>query len=779
MGHEKMSNKTIIEALRDSLLAAARYNQDDVVRPAAILWNDADRQWQPVIPLLQALMPELFILGEYQPERKTGPAIWLRCVIDRTLPEVELPAEAAPVIYMPGVSRQTLRAVHECPEELKPLVAMQYRGVCWTQKNGKDWSVEAFLVSRDGGLGLDLAKDASSRAALVTALPELIAKPVAQMQGRHLEAEDFEKLIIEDPVKDLLTWLNKPAEVREQWPAAKWKTFRSRCKKEYKFDPEKDGELVAGERLGRKYEGWEPVWNRLAEAPALYNGVTDVLRKSRPIDLGMWDDKSTWPQDNESGEEQLRAALLQLDGLPADRARETILELEKTHGERREWIWARLGKAPLARALTHLSTVARQTEQSLGGTSLAAMADLYISEGWHIDDAVLSAMAEAVTGADSQAVQVGLRSCYLPWLEKSALHLQQLIEKEPLPDHQAIEKLLPAKGCVVVFADGLRWDTACRLLEKIHSQGWTAQMSSRWAAVPTVTATAKPAVSPVAGKLSGNTVDDTFLPTITKTGKRLSVDRFRKLLAESKIPYLTVEETGDPTGMAWTEQGELDRLGHSLQGKLASRVNEQLDLLLERLQGLVAAGWKMIHVITDHGWLLVPGGLPTVALPKYLTESRWARCAAIKEGAKVDCPVVPWHWNPHHYVAVGPGAACFGKGNEYAHGGVSLQGCLVPFIVIHGGDMAGARLAAFTEVKWTGLRCRVKVENGDPTLTVDIRLKVNEPDPAKVQGKNLGKEGDASLFVIDDSLEGSPAVVVLVDAADTVIAKQATIIGGE
>jgi hypothetical protein len=774
-----MSNKTIIEALRDSLVASGRYNPDDVIRPAAILWNDADRQWQPVISQLQELMTELFILGEYQPEKKTGPAIWLRCVIDRTLSEVAVPENAVPIIYMPGVSRQTLRAVHECPEELKPMVALQYRGVCWTQKNGKDWTVEAFLVSKDGGLGLDLAKDAATRAALITALPELITRPIVHMQGRHLEAEDFEKLIIEDPVKDLLSWLNKPTEVREQWPTAKWKTFRSRCKKEYKFDPEKDGELVAGERLGRKYEGWEPVWTRLAEAPALYNGVADVLRKSRPINLGMWDDKSTWPQENESGEEQLRTTLLQLDGLPADQAREKILDLEKTHGERREWIWARIGKAPLAKALKHLSLVAQLTAQSLGGTTPAAMAELYMTEGWRVDDAVLSAMAEVVSSADSQAVQEALRSCYLPWLEKNALYLQKLIEKEPLPDHKAVEEMSVGNGCVIVFADGLRWDTACQLLEKIHSHGWAVQISSRWAALPSVTATAKPAVSPIAGKLRGNMVEETFLPIIAKTEQPLSVDRFRKLLAEMKIPYLTAEETGDPAGMAWTEQGELDKLGHSLQARFASRVNEQLDLLLERLQGLVTAGWKEIRIVTDHGWLLVPGGLPTVDLPKYLTESRWARCAVIKEGAKVDCPVVPWHWNTHHYVAVGPGVACFGKGKEYAHGGVSLQECLVPSIIIQGGHSTGTSLAALSEVKWTGLRCRIRVENGDPTMSVDIRLKVNEPNPTKVQAKNLGKEGDASLFVIDDSLEGSPAVVVLLDAAGNVISKQATIIGGE
>ena len=38
--------------------------------------------------------------------------------------------------------------------------------------------------------------------------------------------------------------------------------------------------------------------------------------------------------------------------------------------------------------------------------------------------------------------------------------------------------------------------------------------------------------------------------------------------------------------------------------------------------------------MTDHGWLLLPGGLPKTQLNEGLTETRWGRCALIKEGAK-------------------------------------------------------------------------------------------------------------------------------------------------
>ena len=133
-------------------------------------------------------------------------------------------------MYLPGVSRQELRAVQECSDRLKPLVELQYRGVCWAQKNGKDWTVAAFLVSGEGGLGLDVAYDANTRQAMLGALAELATTPVDRLRGKHLEAEDFDKLFSDDPVKDLLLWLSDAEAVRSGWSREQWAAFRSRCK---------------------------------------------------------------------------------------------------------------------------------------------------------------------------------------------------------------------------------------------------------------------------------------------------------------------------------------------------------------------------------------------------------------------------------------------------------------------------------------------------------------------------------------------------------------------
>jgi len=36
---------TLLEAIKNSLQRACRYNRSDMVAPAAILWTDADSQW--------------------------------------------------------------------------------------------------------------------------------------------------------------------------------------------------------------------------------------------------------------------------------------------------------------------------------------------------------------------------------------------------------------------------------------------------------------------------------------------------------------------------------------------------------------------------------------------------------------------------------------------------------------------------------------------------------------------------------------------------------------
>ena len=775
------SSTTVIEALASSLKAATAHNPNDAEKPAAILWSDRDCQWRPIIPTLRQLLPQLLELGEYEPERLTGPSVWLRCTIDGALEPPAVPSGATPVVYLPGVGRQELGAGEACPDHLKPLVELQYRGTCWTQKNGRDWTVEAFLVSGDGGLGLDVGRDGASRQAMLRAVAELASAEIGALKGRRLEADDFDRLFSDDLARDVLVWLGDAETAGSSWSSARRDAFSERCKADLGFDPEQEGKLAAAELLGRQEGPWKPVWRRFAEAPTVYPHVPGLLRRAMPENL-FAEPRDSWPQNNEQDETSLQESLREAGDMAPTAARSRIMELEREHGPRRKWVWARLNEAPLACALEHLSALADDASKELGGASIGDMAGLYVEGGWKADAEALASMAVVKSDADTQAVGGALKAIYQPWLESAARRLQELADSEPLPaqGQQSQDETRVGPGGAILFADGLRYDVSQLLVERLRKAGRIVSMSTRWAGLPSVTATAKPAVSPVSDGIEGVALGEDFLPVVSNGRQALTTNRFRKLLDEAGYQYLPAEEIGDPSGRAWTENGKLDKLGHSEQGKLAGRIDEQLDLLLERIEALLAAGWKEVRVVTDHGWLWLPGGLPKVDLPRFLTKSRWARCACIEPGSAVEVPIFPWHWNAGEHVAVGPGIACFGAGNEYAHGGVSLQECLIPVLNITPGAGSAALDSEITDVSWVRLRCRVRVKPSHNGLLVDLRTRARDAASSAIEGpRSVDSQGAASLLVADEELEGESAAIVVLDAAGEVISRRATIIGGE
>jgi hypothetical protein len=45
-------HSTLLDALEQSLLRAGSYSRSDHAPPAAILWPDKERQWEPLLPAL-------------------------------------------------------------------------------------------------------------------------------------------------------------------------------------------------------------------------------------------------------------------------------------------------------------------------------------------------------------------------------------------------------------------------------------------------------------------------------------------------------------------------------------------------------------------------------------------------------------------------------------------------------------------------------------------------------------------------------------------------------
>jgi hypothetical protein len=291
-----------------------------------------------------------------------------------------------------------------------------------------------------------------------------------------------------------------------------------------------------------------------------------------------------------------------------------------------------------------------------------------------------------------------------------------------------------------------------------------------------VTATAKPAVSPVAHNITGLTAGEDFCPSVTDAGKDLTTDRFRALLEDAGFQVLSGAELGDPEGRAWAEYGNLDHIGHQEGIGLARRIPELLADLVARIESLLVAGWREVRVVTDHGWLLVPGGLPKAELPKYLTVSRWGRCAVVKTSAHVDLPCCAWFWSEHVRVAYPNGIDCFIAGKEYDHGGLSLQECVVSQLSIRARQETAAS-ASIDSVRWVGLRCRVHIDGQSTGFVVDLRDKVNAPDTSLTGLRPVGHDGAVAFVVEDDAREGTAAILVLIDSGGTVVDKKAVTVG--
>jgi hypothetical protein len=685
----------VLEHLLKAVRDAAVFNPEVQVAPACILWPDHDRQWEAVIPRLQAELTELFILGDYTPDKRSGPAIWLRCVIAGKTDDESFPMKHTPIFYLPGVSRQNLRAVESCPDYLKPLAELQYRGVIWSQINAKDWTILAYLKSDQDGLGLDVALDNDAKNAMQLALYRLLDEEMELLKSKRLDKDYFNMLLTGgDPVRDLLQWIDQSDAFQVNRGENEWKAFVEVCKSLLAFNPQKEGALAAAAKLAAHEGSWSAVWERFCEAPKRYPSIPARIRQCKMASLDLFSNQDThggWPQWNEQQEKCLHADLQAISNLPAHEARNNLLEI--------------------------------------------------------------------------------------------------LPSPQPPPDGRGSDRLYPPECDCILFVDGLRYDAAKRLVDMLEKIGCTITENQRWAALPSVTGTGKPAVAPLNSACSVSEEPD---PSEFQV---LTPYQFDKAMKESGWLIIRPKDPVPPPIIAkssvysvatpvvnklWVEFGNLDHEGHDRGWKLAKHIHALLMEIRDRIAALLAAGWKSVRVVTDHGWLLLPGGLPKIDMPACLADSKWGRCASLKPGVSIEERIYPWYWNPNQLFALADGISCFKKNEEYTHGGLSLQECLtLELVVIQVTETGPAVSVEFTDVVWKGLRCTVAVDGGITGLSLDVRMQPGNSLTSVVVGvKPLKGNGTASVVIENEDLEGHEATLVLIDANNGLVAQVATVIGG-
>jgi hypothetical protein len=764
---------TVLDRVVDCVRVALTNDPNVRVAPVALLWPDEGAQWKRVIDRIGEHLP-VVSLGDYDPAARCGPAYWIRCVVAGTV-DIGLP-EGRPIVYLPGVSRSAMRAADSCPPELAPIAELQYRGQWFSHPNSRDWTARALLSHAERGVGLRLADDADTSAAVLLALDRLVEERADRVERQMLDADYLLELVNEDPVRSVLRWLDDPQGYRARSDSARWTAFVQQCKAEYGFDPTVDGEVSAARKLGARQGRWANVWDRFAEIPDRYPGVPEQLRKARPEEL-IVDHLDAWPQDNEVAEDQLRNRLREFAVLTPEGARKEAAQLDADHGWRRSTVWADLDQAALAFALEQLVALGELTKQPLAADDLDSLVTDYAERGWRADDAVVRALAAAIAGADREAVSAAAAAMYRQWLDAGAKALQKAVG--PLANAHRYQPGAPAStapGTATVFVDGLRLDISRRLQERLADAGLDVSGATSLSALPTVTQTAKPAVVPTAEAALGPGPD--LHPANAATGTKASIPVLRSLMADNGVQVLSPTETGNPTGAAWAETGEIDRRGHDDGVRLVDHLDEEVGRIVGRIRELLDAGWERVEVLTDHGWVLLPGGMEKVELPPATTEVKKGRCARLKDGAVVEVPTVPWFWDPDVRIALAPGVTCFEANKEYEHGGVSPQECIVPRLTVIAGAVATTGGPEFTKVKWLGLQCRVEFTGVTDKVVVDIRGLPAEPNSSIAeQTKKTSSAGRISLLVPEEEHEGERAHLVLVALDGQILAQREVAVG--
>ena len=75
--------------------------------------------------------------------------------------------------------------------------------------------------------------------------------------------------------------------------------------------------------------------------------------------------------------------------------------------------------------------------------------------------------------------------------------------------------------------------------------------------------------------------------------------------------------------------------GHELGARTSfTRSTIKCNGIALAIEELLTRGWNRVTIVTDHGWLLLPGGLPkNEDLPVRGDRDQEGRCARIKDGA--------------------------------------------------------------------------------------------------------------------------------------------------
>lgn len=244
----------------------------------------------------------------------------------------------------------------------------------------------------------------------------------------------------------------------------------------------------------------------------------------------------------------------------------------------------------------------------------------------------------------------------------------------------------------VIVADALRLDLARDLAGALG-----AELAPVFSTIPTITPFGMTALLPLAAADVAVAFDKGVVLT-TPDGTKVSTREGRKeLLARrdrgaARVAFMDLEALlrgGDPPDapLVVVFDDTIDAQGHEVPAELPGLAETLVGKLRRAVERLHEQGVAEVHVVTDHGFLLLPAdlvdglGRPEVRISQVMRrETRWC---ALKPGVPVEGLLrFPLPFGSEEILLGFPrGVRTFVAASEFLHGGISVQECVIPHVV--------------------------------------------------------------------------------------------------
>ena len=117
---------------------------------------------------------------------------------------------------------------------------------------------------------------------------------------------------------------------------------------------------------------------------------------------------------------------------------------------------------------------------------------------------------------------------------------------------------------------------------------WTSGAAPR--SPPPSAARSSCATSTAAGQAGSLSAGEELWAARTSSGAKATRTVLESLAAEAGMRWLSHAETGDPSGVAWTEAGQVDHFGHDLGAQLVDEIDQEIDRIALRVRQLLKLG---------------------------------------------------------------------------------------------------------------------------------------------------------------------------------------------